>query len=93
MPRSWAVLERQKHREGPVFGCHEQTLSKYFNQACKALGIPDLHLHDLRHEGTSAMFEVGMSIEQVALVTGHKDWRNLKRYTNLKPEDLVSAED
>ena len=28
------------------------------------------------------------SAAQVALVTGHKDWRHLKRYTNLKPEDL-----
>jgi hypothetical protein len=22
------------------------------------------------------------------MVTGHKDWRMLRRYTNLKPEDL-----
>lgn len=32
----------------------------------------DLHFHDLRHEGTSRLFEVGFSIEQVALVSGHK---------------------
>jgi site-specific recombinase XerD len=44
--------------------------------------------HDLRHEGTSRLFEAGLSIEKVALVTGHKDWRMLQRYTNLKPEDL-----
>lgn len=89
LERSWAVLVRQEAREGLVFGCHEQTLSKYFNQACKSLGIPDLHFHDLRHEGTSAMFEEGYSIEQVALVTGHRDWKQLKRYTNLKPESLT----
>jgi site-specific recombinase XerD len=47
-----------------------------------------LHFHDLRHEGTSRLFEAGLSIEKVALVTGHKDWRMLQRYTNLKPEDL-----
>jgi site-specific recombinase XerD len=34
------------------------------------------------------MFEGGFSIQQVAMVTGHKDWRMLRRYTNLKPEDL-----
>jgi hypothetical protein len=27
-------------------------------------------------------------IEQVALVTGHKDWKMLRRYTHLKPESL-----
>jgi hypothetical protein len=30
----------------------------------------------------------GLSIEKVALVTGHKDWRTLRRYTKLKPEEL-----
>jgi site-specific recombinase XerD len=63
-------------------------LSKYFTEACRELSIPDLHLHDLRHEGTSRMFEDGYEIQQVALVTGHKKWENLKRYTQLKPEDL-----
>ena len=29
-----------------------------------------------------------MTIEQVALVTGHKDWKMLRRYTNLRPEHL-----
>ncbi|MEO8187552.1 MAG: tyrosine-type recombinase/integrase [Burkholderiaceae bacterium] len=43
------------------------------------------HGHDLRHEAASRLFEAGLSIEQVALVTGHKDWRMLKRYTNLRP--------
>jgi hypothetical protein len=33
-------------------------------------------------------FKLVFSIQQVAMVTGHKDWRMLRRYTNLKPEDL-----
>jgi hypothetical protein len=36
----------------------------------------------------SRLFEAGFSIEQVALVTDHKDWKMLRRYTHLKPEDL-----
>ena len=52
-----------------------------------------LRYRDLRHEAASRLFEVGFRIEQVALVTGHKDWKMLKRYTNLKPEHVhqVSA--
>lgn len=71
-----------------IFPIHPQTLSKYFREACLAEAIPDLRPHDLRHEGTSRLFEEGYAIQQVALVTGHKDWRHLRRYTNLRPEDL-----
>ena len=59
-----------------------------FTRACQDLAIKDLHFHDLRHEGTSRLFEAGFAIEQVALVTGHKDWKMLRRYTHLKPESL-----
>jgi len=88
LPPAWALLERQPRDDDRVFPWSGATFSKYFAEACAALGIPDLRLHDMRHEGTSALFEDGYTIEQVALVTGHKDWRNLKRYTNLRPEDL-----
>jgi hypothetical protein len=37
------------------------------------------------------LFEAGFSIQQVALVTGHKDWKMLRRYTHLKPETLHAA--
>jgi site-specific recombinase XerD len=56
------------------------------------LGVPDLNFHDLRHQGTSRLFEEGYQIRQVALVIGHKDWRHLRRYTNLKPESLHKAD-
>lgn len=89
---AWDIVERQIASEDKtddrIFPIHPQTLSKYFKEACDELGIPDLRLHDMRHEGTSQLFEEGYEIQQVALVTGHKDWRNLKRYTNLKPESL-----
>jgi integrase len=90
LTRAWEVLEQQPRAEDEprIFPRDEQTVSKYFREACQALGIPDLHFHDLRHEGTSQLFEEGFEIQQVALVTGHKDWRNLRRYTQLSPESL-----
>jgi site-specific recombinase XerD len=36
----------------------------------------------------SRLFEAGLSIQQVALVTGHKDWKMLRRYTHLKASSL-----
>ena len=85
---SWALLQRQARVDERIFPVHPQTMSKYFTEACKALSIPDLHLHDLRHEGISKMFEAGFDIPQVAIVSGHKDWKNLKRYTQIKPASL-----
>ncbi len=85
---AWEIVQRQPDNSERIFPVHEQTLSKYFKEACDTLGIPDLHFHDLRHEGTSRLFEQGYEIQQVSLVTGHKDWRHLRRYTNLRPEDL-----
>lgn len=87
---AWEVLQRQPRVVGEprVFAIGESTVSKYFTEACRVLSIPDLHFHDLRHEGTSRLFEAGYEIQQVALVTGHKDWRHLRRYTQLRPEDL-----
>ena len=51
--------------------------------------IKDLHFHDLRHEAISRFFEKGLSVYEVALISGHKDVRMLFRYTHLKAEDIL----
>ena len=71
-----------------IFPYNHKSVGTAFTRACQDLKIEDLHFHDLRHEATSRLFEAGFSIEQVALVTGHKDWKMLRRYTHLKPERL-----
>ncbi len=85
---AWDLVKAQPRGEARIFPLHAQTISKYFLEACRALSVPDLHFHDLRHEGTSRLFEQGFAIQQVALVTGHKSWNQLRRYTQLKPESL-----
>ena len=87
----WTILLEQKiitRGVGRVFPHNGKSVGAAFRRVCQELKIEDLHFHDLRHEGTSRLFEAGLSIERVALVTGHKDWRMLRRYTNLKREDL-----
>lgn len=71
-----------------IFPYNHKSISARFTRTCQELEIEDLHFHDLRHEGTSRLFEAGFRIEQVSLVTGHKDWKMLRRYTHLKPEAL-----
>lgn len=87
-----AIIQEQGRysniREGRIFPYNGRSVGTAFRRQCKELKIEDLHFHDLRHEGTSRLFEAGFSIEQVALVTGHKDWKMLRRYTHIKPETL-----
>ncbi|MEZ5994698.1 MAG: site-specific integrase [Hyphomonadaceae bacterium] len=88
---AWALVQEQGHLTGQgsrIFPYRPDSLGAAFRRACTELEIKDLRFHDLRHEGTSRLFEAGLAIEQVALVTGHRDWKMLKRYTNLRPEDL-----
>jgi integrase len=75
-------------REGRIFPHAAQSVSTAFQRATAALNIEDLHFHDLRHEGASRLFEAGWTIERVALVTGHRDWNMLRRYTQLRAEDF-----
>mgnify|MGYP003323130625 FL=1 len=60
-----------------------------WNRLKKKGNIKDLHFHDLRHEAISRFFEKGLSIPEVALISGHKDVRMLFRYTHLKAEDIL----
>jgi integrase len=67
-------------------------LSDLFKNACTAAGIEDCHLHDLRHEAISRLFEIGYQIHEVQLVSGHTSWKSLKRYTNLRPKTLAKKD-
>jgi integrase len=90
-----AIIEEQRRyvsgTQGRIFPYNGKSVGAAFRRQCRELKIEDLHFHDLRHEGTSRLFEAGFSIEQVSLVTGHKDWKMLRRYTHLKPEALHNA--
>lgn len=83
---AWDIIQSQPNVNVRIFPHNSQTYSWTFLKACRACGIVDLHAHDLRHEAASALIEAGWSIPDVALVTGHKDYRHLKRYVNLAPE-------
>lgn len=84
---AWAIIERQPKGE-LIFPYNPKTISAYFAQAVRALEIEDLRFHDLRHEGTSRLFERGYAIQEVQHFTLHDDWKTLSRYTHLRPEDV-----
>jgi integrase len=88
MPEGWALVVAQPRTSEYIFPYDPKSVGTAFTRACHLLGIQDLRFHDLRHEATSRLFERGYQIHEVAQFTLHESWNELKRYTNLKPENL-----
>lgn len=91
--QAFDIAARQPRFRKEIFPYNADSISAAFHRAVVRAGIEDLRWHDLRHEGISRLFERGLSIERVALVSGHQDWAMLRRYTHLKPESLHEEED
>lgn len=85
------IIDRQKTRyaaSGRIFPYAPTTIESAFARACDDLKIEDLRFHDLRHDGISRLFEADYSIPQVATLSGHRSWKNLRRYTQLRPSTM-----
>lgn len=82
------IIEAQPRAGERIFPVRHNTVSCTFSDATRALGIDDLHFHDLRHEAISRLFEMGYQIQEVAMFSGHRDWKQLKRYTQLRADKL-----
>jgi integrase len=65
-------------------------LSQQWGRIFETAGFGDLHFHDLRHEATSRIFErTTLDPISISRITGHKDPRMLRRYSNLRGSDLA----
>ncbi len=87
--RSYEIVRAQPKVGELVFPLNGKSWSSIFPRACRELGIEDLNLYDLRHEGISRLVESGKySIPEVMLVSGHKDPKQMMRYTQLRAKNL-----
>jgi len=55
----------------------------------KRAGLRDLHFHDLRHEAISRFFEAGLTVPEVASISGHSDMRMLFRYSHARATEIA----
>ena len=79
----------QMERDPKLFSMSSPMFRHEIHKYRVKLDMENWRFHDLRHEATSRLFERGLNVMEVALVTGHQDLRMLKRYTHLRAEDLV----
>jgi integrase len=88
-PKAIELLGPLQKTNDRVFPIKPNALRLAWERLRKRAGLEDIRLHDLRHEAVSRFFEYGLSIPEVALISGHRDLRMLNRYTHLKPERLA----
>jgi len=74
---------------GVIFKMTKNSVRTAWDFACKRAKIDDLRFHDLRHEATSRLFELGLDKIEAASITGHKTLQMLKDYTHLRAEKLA----
>ena len=76
--------------KGRVFHLSMEALKQGWERVRVRAGLGDLHFHDLRHEAISRFCEMGLTLPEVALISGHKDMRMLFRYVNLRPAEVAA---
>jgi len=82
-----------ERKTGRLFNFGKSQLRKKWEDARAAIGAPDLHWHDLRHEGTSRLFEKGLNVKEVQLITGHKTLTELMKYVQPRHELILDKLD
>jgi integrase len=75
--------------EGRLFPLSANAFRLAWQRLTKRGAIIGLHFHDLRHEAISRLFEKGLSVPEVALISGHRDLRMLLRYAHAMSEAIL----
>ena len=87
--RALEICNKFRFRE-KLFDINRDKFRHYFEQACFRAKVKNFRFHDLRACAITNLFLNGWSIAEVSVVSGHKTWSELKRYTRIQPDTLVS---
>jgi integrase len=86
--RALSALQRVHKTEDRIFPMTANAFRLAWERL-RARAVLDLRFHDLRHEAISRFFEMGLSVPEVALISGHRDPRMLFRYTRPLRETIL----
>lgn len=91
-PRAIEIVRSigKKDSNDAIVSVNYFTLNSRWVGLLKVAGVRNLRWHDLRHEGISRHFEHGLSVPEVAMISGHRDYQMLRRYTHIKPANVAA---
>ena len=81
-------LLNAKQNEEKLFTITASGLQQSFRKLTTRLQIRNLRFHDLRHEAISSFFEMGLSVPEVQLMSGHRTLDQLMRYSHASIEQI-----
>ena len=96
IPLTWEairILEQLPRSRGRLFPMTGNAFRLAWEHLRERAALGDLHFHDLRHEAISRFFELGLNPPEVALISGHRDMRQLFRYTHPLRERIIDKMD
>jgi integrase len=88
-----AVMLSLPRKDQRVFELSCNALRLAWERIKRRAGVEDLHFHDLRHEALSRFFEMGLTVPEVAALSGHRDPRMLFRYSHAMRERILETMD
>lgn len=80
---------KDKTRNSLIFPLTPTAVRLAWDKLAKRAKLDDLHFHDLRHEAISRFFEKGLTVPEVASISGHRDIRMLLRYAHADKTKLA----
>jgi integrase len=93
VPLSAAALDafrQTPRRSDSVFPVTPNAFRLAWERLRRKAGVLGLRFHDLRHEAVSRFFEKGLTMPEVASISGHRDPRMLMRYTHPRAEEIAA---
>ena len=78
--------------QGRVPG-HVNSYRTTWQAVCKEIGLPDLHMHDLRHAAAADLLRSGVTLAVAAQVLGHSPQVLHRRYGHLEVAALRAAQE
>lgn len=76
------ALDNIKGQDARVFGMTPSGVANAWVVLRGRAGYPNIRFHDLRHEAISRLFEKGLTVPEVAAISGHRTPSQLFRYAH-----------
>ena len=80
--KAYALMQGLDREDDRLFPVTKNALKMAWGRMMTQAGIEDLRFHDLRHEAVSRFFETGLTVPEVASISGHMDMKMLMRYAH-----------
>ena len=87
--RAVGVIQNLPREDDRLFPISPIAVRLSWNRIRDRAGLKDFRFHDFRHEALSRFCELGLSVPELSVISGHKDPRMLFRYAHLRADDLA----